>query len=67
MCYTIHSQILIENLIRGLIMRELTNAERLEVAVLLLDEHQVDEYAHRCSELEQEEIPLDMKPIRTDD
>lgn len=33
-------------------MKQLTDTERLEVAMSLLDEHQVDEYANRCSELE---------------
>lgn len=35
-------------------MKQLTNTERLEVAMSLLDEHQVDEYAVRCSELERD-------------
>ena len=33
-------------------MKELTDAERLEVAMNLLDDEQVDEYAERCAELE---------------
>ena len=33
-------------------MKQLTDTERLEVAMSLLDEHQVDEYANRCAELE---------------
>jgi len=35
-------------------MKQLTNAERLEVVMGILDERQVDEYANRCSELEQD-------------
>ena len=35
-------------------MKQLTDTERLEVALWLLDEHQVDDYANRCSELEQD-------------
>lgn len=33
-------------------MKQLTDAKRLEVAMNLLDEQQVDDYANRCSELE---------------
>lgn len=33
-------------------MKQLTDTERLEVAMNLLDEYQVDEYANRCAELE---------------
>ena len=33
-------------------MKQLTDTERLEVAMSLLDERQVDEYADRCNELE---------------
>ena len=33
-------------------MKQLTDSERLEVAMSLLDEHQVDDYANRCAELE---------------
>lgn len=36
-------------------MKQLTDTERLEVAVSILDERQIDEYAERCSELEQEQ------------
>ena len=35
-------------------MKQLTDSERLEVAMSLLDEQQVDEYAERCAELEQD-------------
>lgn len=35
-------------------MKQLTDAERLEVAMGILDERQVDEYADRCKELEQD-------------
>lgn len=35
-------------------MKELTDSERLEVAMNLLDDEQVDEYAQRCAELEQD-------------
>lgn len=35
-------------------MKQLTDSERLEVAMMLLDERQVDEYAERCAELEQD-------------
>jgi hypothetical protein len=34
-------------------MKQLTDAERLEVAMGILDERQVNEYAERCRELEQ--------------
>lgn len=44
-------------------MKQLTDAERLEVAMSLLDDEQVDAYAEQCSELEQERIPLGMKPL----
>ena len=33
-------------------MKQLTDSERLEVAMMLLDDEQVDEYAERCAELE---------------
>lgn len=33
-------------------MKKLTDAERLEVAMSLLDERQIDKYANRCAELE---------------
>ncbi len=33
-------------------MKQLTDMERLEVVMSLLDEHQVDDYANRCAELE---------------
>ena len=33
-------------------MKQLTNIERLEVAISLLDERQVDEYAERCRKRE---------------
>ena len=33
-------------------MVELTDSERLKVAMSLLDDEQVDEYAERCAELE---------------
>lgn len=35
-------------------MKQLTDAERLEVAMGMLDERQVNEYANRCAELEQD-------------
>lgn len=35
-------------------MKQLTDTERLEVAMNLLDEYQVDDYANRCVELEQD-------------
>ena len=39
-----------------MIMRELTDAERLEVAVALLDEQGLADYAEQCKELEQTDI-----------
>ena len=35
-------------------MKQLTDTERLEVAMSILDERQVDEYAEQCRALEQE-------------
>lgn len=36
-------------------MKQLTDAERLEVAMGILDERQVNEYAEQCRELELEQ------------
>lgn len=44
-------------------MRQLTDTERLEIAMSLLDDEQIDTYAEQCTELEQEEIPFGMKPL----
>jgi len=44
-------------------MKQLTDTERLEVAMNLLDDEQVDAYAEQCAELEREGIPLGMKPL----
>jgi hypothetical protein len=44
-------------------MKQLTDTERLEVAMSLLDDEQVDAYAEQCAELEREGIPLGMKPL----
>uniref|UniRef100_A0A6M3LYP2 Uncharacterized protein n=1 Tax=viral metagenome TaxID=1070528 RepID=A0A6M3LYP2_9ZZZZ len=35
-------------------MKQLTNSERLDVAMSLLTDEQVDEYAERCAELERD-------------
>ena len=35
-------------------MKQLTDSERLEVAMSLLTDEQVDEYANRCAELERD-------------
>ena len=35
-------------------MKELNDSERLEVAMSLLDDEQVDAYAEQCRELEQD-------------
>lgn len=49
-------------------MRQLTDTERLGVAMSLLSEHEdIDEYARLCAELEQEGIPLGMKPLPEQD
>ena len=44
-------------------MKQLTDTERLEVAMSLLDDEQIDAYADACAELEQEGVPLGMKPL----
>lgn len=44
-------------------MKQLTDAERLEIVMSLLDEQQVADYAEQCAELEREGIPLGMKPL----
>jgi len=44
-------------------MKQLTDTERLEIAVDLLSERDLDEYAEQCAELEREGIPLGMKPL----
>lgn len=44
-------------------MKQLTNAERLEIVMSLLDEYQADAYAEQCAEFEREGIPLGMKPL----
>ena len=48
-------------------MKQLTDTERLEVAMSLLDDGQVDAYAEQCAELEREGIPLGMKPLLEQD
>lgn len=48
-------------------MKELSDAERLEIAMSLLDDGQIDAYADACVELEQEGIPLGMKPLEKDE
>ena len=48
-------------------MKQLTDTERLEVAMSLLDDEQVDAYAEQCAELEREGIPLGMKPLLEQD
>jgi len=48
-------------------MRKLNDTERLEIAMSLLDDEQVDAYAEQCREFEQEGIPLGMKPLENTD
>ena len=55
------------NLLKGYDMKQLTDTERLEVAMTLFDDEQVDAYAEQCAELEREGIPLGMKPLLEQD
>ena len=56
-------------------MKQLTDTERLKIAMGILDERQVDEYANRCAELEQDEeqarditdVVVTQRPIECED
>jgi len=50
-----HSSGISGPMLRGRIMKELTDTERLEIAVSLLSERDLDAYETECAKLEQTE------------